>query len=201
MSLTVIIAIVTCLISFLAFNNHSLIDKLIFYPFRIWRNNEWHRLVSCSFIHADVGHLLFNMLAFWSFGTYVEQYFSMLFPFGASLYVVMYFGAVALADSYNLFTQKNNYAYRSLGASGGVAAVVFASILLNPTGGISIMFLPSIPAYIFGPIYLLYSAYMAKRGGDNIGHVAHFTGSVIGFVFPILLQPSLFGRFVEQVFN
>jgi membrane associated rhomboid family serine protease len=185
MSLTISIAAVTVLISFLAFSNHSLIDKLIFQPYRIWRYNEWHRLVSCSFIHADMGHLLFNMLAFWSFGTYVEQYFAALFPFGTSLYVIMYFGAVALADVYHLFTQKDNYEYRSLGASGGVAAVVFASI----------------PAYIFGPIYLLYSAYMAKRGGDNVGHIAHFTGSVIGFVFPLLLQPSLFGRFIEQVFH
>jgi membrane associated rhomboid family serine protease len=146
-----------------------------------------------------LGHLLFNMLAFWSFGTYVEQYFLLAFPFGSVLYLLLYFGAVALADVYHLFIQKDNPNYRSLGASGGVSAIVFASILIHPTGGISIMFLPPIPAYIFGPLYLVYCIYMAKRGADNIGHIAHFTGSIIGFVFPLLLKPSLFADFINQI--
>ncbi|OJV31407.1 MAG: hypothetical protein BGO32_03295 [Bacteroidetes bacterium 37-13] len=199
MSLTIIIAIITGIVSFAAFNKHELVDKLLFYPYRMWRYNEWHRLFSCAFVHADMMHLLFNMIAFWSFGTFVEQYFGAYFPFGGTLYLVMYFGAVALADGYNLFKQKDNPGYRSLGASGGVSAVVFASILIHPMGGISIMFLPSIPAYIFGPLYLAYCAYMAKQGNDNIGHVAHFTGSVIGFVFPLLLQPALLPRFFAQI--
>ncbi len=201
MSITVMIVVVTAVISFMAFGNSQLIDKLLFYPYRMWRFGEWHRLISNAFIHADMGHLLFNMIALWSFGTYVERAFSFLFPFGTSIFVLMYFGAVAVADAYHLFSMKDNPGYKSLGASGGVAAVVFASILLQPQGGISIMFLPSIPAYIFGPLYLLYSAYMAKRGGDNIGHVAHFTGSVVGFFLPIVLKPSLFARFLEQVFG
>lgn len=199
MSLTIVIAIITVIISFSAFSRYNLVESLLFYPYRMWHYNEWHRLFSCAFVHADMGHLLFNMLAFWSFGTYVEQYFSLFFPFGAVLYLLLYFGAVALADGYNLFKQRDNPNYRSLGASGGVSAIVFASILIHPTGGISIMFLPPIPAYIFGPLYLAYCAYMAKRGGDNIGHVAHFTGSVIGFLFPLVLKPSLFLDFVNQI--
>jgi membrane associated rhomboid family serine protease len=201
MSITFIIAVITAIISFVAFSKKELVDNLIFYPYRMWRYHEWHRLFGCSFIHADGGHLLFNMIAFWSFGEYVEKDFSLLFPLGGVLYVTLYFGAVALADVYNLFRQKNNPGYRSLGASGGVSAVVFASILLHPSGGISIMFLPSIPAYIFGPLYLVYCVYMAKRGGDHIGHMAHFTGSVIGFVFPILLKPSLLSNFFYQIFG
>ncbi len=199
MSLTIIIVIVTAIISFMAFSRHELVEKLLFYPYVMWRNNEWHRLFSCSFIHADIGHLLFNLLAFWSFGTFVEGYFVAYFPMGALLYLILYFGAVALADSYNLFAQKNNPGYRSLGASGGVSAIVFASILIHPTGGISIMFLPSMPAYIFGPLYLAYCAYMAKRGADNIGHVAHFTGSIFGFLFPLLLRPALLPEFFQQI--
>lgn len=201
MSYTVLIAIITAVISFSAFSRRNLVEKLLFYPYRMWRYNEWYRAVSCAFIHADIGHLAFNMLAFWSFGVFVEDYFVNFFPNGSLLYLLLYFGAVALADAYNLFIQKNNPNYRSLGASGGVSAIVFASILIHPTGGISIMFLPSIPAYIFGPLYLAYCVYMAKRGTDNIGHIAHFTGSVIGFIFPLFLRPALLPEFFQQIFK
>ena len=202
MNITYIILIITCITSFLAFSNHNLIENLIFYPYRIWRNNEWYRLISCSFIHADWGHLLFNMFALFSFGAYIEGSFVNIFEGkGHLIFLLMYFGAVAIADIYNLFQQKDNPGYKSLGASGGVSAVVFAYILLNPFGGISIFFLPSVPAIIFGPLYLAYCIYMAKRGTDNVGHVAHFTGSIFGFVFPILFEPRLFLLFLDQIFN
>ena len=97
---------------------------------------------------------------------------------------------------------KENTQYKSLGASGGVAAVVFSYILLNPKGKIYFFFIPiGIPAFIFGPLYLLYCVYMAKRGTDNIGHLAHFTGSIFGFVFPLLFEPRLLQIFVQQLFN
>lgn len=121
---------------------------------------------------------------------------------GEVLFVILYFGAVATADLYNLFTQKNNPGYKSLGASGGVSAVVFAYILLNPFGKLYLMFIPvGIPAFVFGPLYLLYCAYMAKRGGDNIGHTAHLTGSVFGFIFPAIFEPRLFMRFIGLLTN
>lgn len=197
MNITLLIVIVTCVTSVIAFSNRQWIDHLIFWPYRIWHNNEWHRLVSCGFIHADLGHLFFNMFAFFSFGAYIEASFVNVFEGkGLALYVIMYFGAVATADIFNLFSKRDEPSYKSLGASGGVAAIIFSYILLNPYGGISLFFLPAIPAYIFGPLFLLYCAYMAKRGGDNIAHMAHLTGSVFGFVFPILFEPRLFTRFI-----
>lgn len=201
MNITLIIVIVTAITSFLAFSNVNLVNELIFWPYRIWRNNEWHRLVTCGFIHADLSHLLFNMIALYSFGIYVESAFGQLFQGkGMTLYLIMYFAAIAGADIYNLFTQKDNYSYRSLGASGGVSAVIFASILLSPFSRIYIFLIPiGIPAFVFGPLYLLYCAYMARRGGDNIGHTAHFTGSVFGFIFPIIFAPELLPRFIQQL--
>lgn len=200
MSITVFIVAVTVITSLVAFSKHELIDNLVFWPYRMWRNNEWHRLFSCGFIHADLGHLAFNMIALYSFGTFVEQAFHYLLPIGLTLYIVMYFLAVATADIYNLYTKKNDYSYRSLGASGGVSAILFASILLNPLSGIYLFFIPiAIPAIVFGPLYLIYCVYMAKRGQDNIGHVAHFTGSIIGFVFPLLFRPSLIVDFFTQI--
>lgn len=203
MSITLFLVIITGAISVMAFSNPRWMEQLIFYPYEMWRKNEWHRLVSCSFIHADWTHLIFNMLALYSFGVLVEDVFDTLFwGFGHTLYIVMYFGAVAIADIYNLFTKRDDYRYRSLGASGGVAAVIFASILFAPWSKIYLMFIPiGIPAFVFGPIYLLYSVYMAKRGGDNIGHTAHFTGAVFGFIFPLLLKPVLFVGFINSIIS
>lgn len=199
MNITLIIVAATAITSFMAFSNQNIINELIFWPYRVWRNNEWYRLVSCGFIHADISHLLFNMIALYSFGVNVEAYFGLAFHSAAlTLFVVMYFLAIAGADVYNLFTRKDDYSYRSLGASGGGSAVVFASILFDPFSKIYLMFIPiGIPAFIFGVLYLFYCAYMAKRGGDNIGHTAHFTGAIIGFVFPIIFAPQLLLRFIN----
>ena len=89
----------------------------------------------------------------------------------------------------------------ALGASGGVSAVIFASILLNPTIHIGLIFIPGdgIPAWAFGPLYLMYCAYMARRGGDNIGHTAHLTGAVFGFIFPVIFAPHLLLEFFQQL--
>lgn len=203
MNITLFIIIVTAIISFFAFSNRQMLESLIFQPYRIWKYNEWHRLVSCSFIHADMGHLFFNLFALYSFGNFVEESFIEIFlGKGLTLYILLYFGAVVTADVYNLFKKRDDENYRSLGASGGVSAVVFASILLNPFAGIYIFFIPiAIPAFVFGGLYLVYCAYMAKRGTDNIGHMAHFTGSIFGFVFPILFAPHLLTSFVNQLIH
>ncbi len=201
MNVTILIVAVTAIISLIGFSNHNLVDELLFYPYRMWRSKEWHRFISCGFVHADMGHLFFNMFALYSFGVYIEQSFDYIYETnGRVLYVIMYFGAIVTADLFNFFKQKDNPGYRSLGASGGVSAVVFAFILLNPFGKLFLFFIPvGIPAFIFGPLYLFYCAYMAKRGTDNIGHTAHFTGSVFGFIFPLIFEPHLFGRFISQL--
>lgn len=202
MSLTLIIVAVTCVISFIAFTNGRLLEGLLFWPYRVWHNKEWYRLFSGGFIHAGMNHLLFNMIALFSFGEFVEKGFYEIFgTAGPPLYITMYFLAIATSDTFNLFKRKDDYNYRSLGASGGVSAVIFASVLLNPYGSISIFFLPGIPAFIFGPLYLGYCVYMAKRGNDNIGHIAHFTGAIIGFVFPIIFRPELLTDFITLLTN
>jgi membrane associated rhomboid family serine protease len=92
--------------------------------------------------------------------------------------------------------------YNSLGASGAVSAALFASILFMPLSKIYLMFIPiGIPAFVFGPLYLAYCAYMAKKGTDNIGHDAHFYGAIFGFIFPILFKPELISLFFSQILN
>lgn len=186
-SITLIIVIITGLISFGAFNNEKLKNDLIFYPPEINRG-QIYRFITHGLIHADIGHLVFNMIAFYSFGEILEQYFVFPQVFGSSgklVYFILYVTALIIASVPDYFKHRNDYYYRSLGASGAVSAVIFSSILFNPNGGIGLIFLPglNIPGYIFGAIYLIVSTILAKRGRDNIGHGAHITGAIYGLIF------------------
>ena len=173
-------------------------QNLLLYPVKVWRDNEWHRLIASGLIHGNMPHLFFNMLSLYFAGEFVERAFAVYFGAkGATLFVIMYFGAIIVSDFYDLFKHKNNAYFASLGASGGVSAIIFALILISP---FSKFYIPiPVPAFIYGPLFLIYSAYMAKRGGDHIGHAAHFTGAVFGFVFPILFEPRLLTHFINQL--
>jgi membrane associated rhomboid family serine protease len=187
-SFTIVILILTCIISFTAFSNQKVIDDLIFYPPAITQRNQWYRFITNGVIHADIGHLAFNMFSFYMFGEFVEKYFMALFDEkGKMFFLAMYITALAVCLIPTYLQNKDNYHYRSLGASGAVSAVVFAGIFLDPTIKIGLIIIPPIiPGFIFGPLYLVLSAYMAKRGGDNINHSAHFWGAVWGVVFVII---------------
>src|SRR5918993_922216 len=155
LSITVIIVIITALVSIGGFSNPKIIDDLIFYPPAVTRQNQWYRFFTCGLIHADVGHLAFNMLALYLFGRNVELYFAYVFgDSGKFVYLVMYITALAVSVLPTYFRHKNDYHYRSLGASGAVSAVVFASILFDPISGIGLLFIPIyIAGFIFGFIY------------------------------------------------
>lgn len=186
-SITLIIVILTGIISFSAFNNDKLKNDLIFYPPEINRG-QVYRFITHGFIHADIGHLIFNMIALYSFGEVLEQFYVFPTVFGSSgklIYFILYFTALIIASVPDYFKHRNDYYYRSLGASGAVSAVIFSSILFNPNGGIGLIFLPglNIPGYIFGAIYIIVSTILAKRGKDNIGHGAHITGAFYGLIF------------------
>ena len=205
-SITVIIVVLTCIVSFLAFSNQNIIDHLIFYPPAISSRNEWYRFFSCGFIHADIAHLAFNMISLYLFGRLVEAVFVQIFAeTGELLYGLMYVTALGASLVPTYQAHKDNYSYRSLGASGAVSAVVFAGIFLFPTQEIGFMFLPPIiPGFIFGPLYLFISAYMSKRGGDNINHSAHIWGAVYGIAFLIAASFALsdfnpFVNFINQI--
>ena len=200
-TITIVIIIVTCIVSFLSFSNSDLENKLIFYPPAVSQNNEWYRFFSCGLIHKDIPHLLFNMYALYLFGqgqgeSGVEFDFMLIFKdLGKLLYLLLYVSAlgVCLIPTYN--SHKNNSQYRSLGASGAVSAVVFAYILFNPMQGVGLIFLPIfIPGFLFGIIYLLISYWLSKKGGSNINHSAHIWGALFGIVF-VLIACRLFGDY------
>ena len=79
LSITVIVVIITSLVSIGGLSNPKIIDDLIFYPPAVTRQNQWYRFFTCGLIHADVPHLLFNMLSLYLFGRFVEGAFEDLF--------------------------------------------------------------------------------------------------------------------------
>ena len=204
-SVTVIIVMATSVISFIGFSNQNLINELIFYPPAISERKQWYRFFTCGLIHADIAHLAFNMISFYYFGRFVESFFKSYFDAGALLYIVLYVSALAICLLPTYMKQKDNYQYRSLGASGAVSAIVFAGIFLSPLSGIRIFFIPiDIPGFVFGPLYLIISAYLSKRGAGNINHSAHFWGALYGIAFLIATSFALskydpVTTFIEQV--
>jgi len=196
-----VIALIS-VVSFLAFNNRELFAKLKFNPYLIHEKKEYHRFVSHGLVHADLAHLLINMFVLYSFGSIVEYIFREIFNSrGNLLYLLLFIGALAFSSLFDYGKHKKDIYYNAVGASGAVAAVVFSSILLFPAGEIYLFFIPiGIPAPIFGLLYLVYSAYMAKKGTDNIGHNAHFWGAIFGVAFTIAIKPSVFLSFLDQVF-
>ena len=197
MTITLAIIVFTCLVSISAFSNAKLMDDLIFYAPAIARRKQYYRFLSHGFLHADYLHLAFNMLALYSFGQAVE---TMLFSndcvFGSKgklFYILLYVGALIVATIPDYLRHKDNYNYKSLGASGAVSAVIFAAIALLPQLPIRFFFIPiDIPGYIFGILFLAVSAYLDKRGGGNINHSAHFWGAAFGLIFTFVFG-YLFG--------
>lgn len=200
-SITVIIILMNVVISLVAFQDMETFNKLCFWPVKIWHEKEWLRLLSGSFLHANMPHLFFNMLSLYFFGPVVENNFSYIFGGTANtMFIVFYMLAAVGANIPDLYQHRYNESYRAVGASGAVSAVIFSSILFDPLSRIGIFPIPvGIPAFLFGGIYLLYSAYMAKRGGDNIGHLAHFSGAVFGLIFPLLFHPNLFSECLHKI--
>ncbi|NCI50297.1 rhomboid family intramembrane serine protease [Sediminibacterium roseum] len=183
---TIIILLLTCVVSFTAFSNDKIINDLIFHPPAITNRKQWYRFLTSGFIHADFVHLAFNMYTFFLFGNKVVEptFIEIFHTSGKMLYVVLYLTALVVCLLPTYLKHKNDYHYRSLGASGAVSAIIFVGIVQYPMMKLQIFPLPiPIPAFIFGPLYLGISAYLAKKGRGNINHSAHIWGAVYGIVF------------------
>ncbi|MBN8213190.1 MAG: rhomboid family intramembrane serine protease [Xanthomonadales bacterium] len=196
--ITLALIAVTVLVSWQAWERPRLLERLILWPPAIDRQQQYDRLLTHGFIHADGMHLIFNMITLYSFGQMMEGYFSArITPIG---YLLFYLSAVVVAILPTFMKYRHDPSYRSLGASGAVSAVLFASILLDPWNGIYLFMIPiPIPAFIFAGLYVWYSIWMDKRGGDNINHSAHLWGGLYGMMFTLLQQPELAGQFLRRL--
>jgi membrane associated rhomboid family serine protease len=212
LSITLVIVIVTSLVSISAFNNRRIMDDLIFYPPAIKRG-QWYRFFSCGLIHADVGHLIFNMFALYIFGagqnkSGVEYWFAEIFGTnGKWIFLLMYILTLGACLIPTYAKNKDNYHYRGLGASGAVSAVVFVKILFEPVNGIGLFFIPIfIAGFLFGIVYILISNWLDRKGSGNVNHSAHIFGALFGVGFTIIACKVLsdypvLTNFIDQIKN
>ena len=194
--LTLILIAVTVLVTWMAFNNPRLLDRLILWPPAIDRKHQYDRLLTHGFIHADWQHLLFNMVTLFFFGRFAEQ--EMVPMIGPVGFVLFYLSAIVIAILPTYLRHRHDVQYRSLGASGAVSAVLFAFILVQPWSLIFVFFLP-VPAILYGVFYVGYSFWMDRQGGDNTNHNAHLSGAIYGVLFMLLMEPRIAGLFLERL--
>ncbi len=203
---TIFIVLVTALISYGAFQRYDVFEKLLLSPYRTFHGQQWYRLITHGFVHADWVHLIINMLVLFSFGRSVENIFSQLEGYGVVgngkiMFLVLYVSGLVVASLSSLFKHKDTPQYRSVGASGAVAAVVFTHIFFQPWSKLYFWAVLPIPGIVFGLLYLGYAHYMSRKPGhDNINHDAHFYGAVYGLIFPLLLDINLISTFIDQLF-
>ena len=192
--ITLLLIAATALVSWLAFNNARLMERLILWPPAIQRRHQYDRLVTHGFIHADFQHLLFNMITLYFFGRLIERFFSAYI--GEVGFLMFYLSALVVAILPTYLGHRNDAGYRSLGASGAVSAVLFAFILLQPWSMIYVFFLP-LPAIVYGVLYVGYSIWMDRQGRDNVNHSAHLWGAGYGVLFTLLLEPRVGPAFLQ----
>jgi membrane associated rhomboid family serine protease len=201
MTATNLLLIFTCLVSWQAFQNPNLFDKLKHHPYVESREKEYYRWLTSGLIHADFLHLGINMFVFWQFGNVVEKIYQSEFGenMGRILYVLMYLTAIVFSDLPTFRKHRDNPYYMAVGASGAVSAVVFTFILYYPWAEMSLYGIIPFRAIIGGVAYLVYEQWASQNAKDNIGHDAHFAGAIYGIVFTMILNPSTFSTFIDKI--
>ena len=193
---------VTGVITYMAWQNERLFNKLLLSPYAMIRNKEYYRILTHGFLHANWTHLIINMLVFWSFGRVLLVNFIVFWDYaGIWLFISLYLSSIIVSSLYSIAKHKDDYNYSAVGASGATSAIVFGSIFFDPWNMIYFFGIIPIPGILFGVIYLVYSYRMSKKGTDNIGHDAHFWGAVYGFTFPIFFKPELWEYFTHRLLN
>ena len=183
----ILIVIITAniLFSLKGFNDLAFFRKFEFHIGSI-RAGEQIRMVTSGFLHADIGHLFFNMFTLFMFAPVVIDHFS------SGSFLLIYMGSLVFGSLLTLLMHKNDYNYRAIGASGAVTGILYSAILIQPSMSLYLFFIPiAIPAYIFGIGYLMYSIYGMRAKNDNIGHTAHFGGAIGGYLLTIVKEPAM----------
>ena len=173
------------MISIKGFSDDLFFDK---YKFQIGAviRGEKVRMLSSAFLHVDYLHLILNMYVLYIFAPVI------ILNLGIIKFLILYFGSLLAGSILTLSYHKKELYYTAVGASGAVAGIIYAGILLNPDMKLIMFPLPiPIPGYIFGIGYLVYSIYGMKNKVGNIGHAAHLGGSIGGFGLVLLVYPEV----------
>lgn len=198
MTVTLILIGITSIVSWLAWQNAKLLDALILWPPAVHKQRQWYRLLSYGFVHANFQHLLFNMITLYFFGRIIEGVITD--KIGAVGYVLFYLGGVLASILPSYGEHRDDVAYRSLGASGAVSAVLFAFILFQPWAMIYVFFFP-VPAIVYAVLYTGYTLWANRRGGDGVNHSAHLWGAAYGVAFVLVLRPEMMRLFLDRLLH
>lgn len=198
--ITLPIILITAVFSIAAFSRPELMARYQFNPYMVAHRKQWYRFVTHAFLHADWLHLIINMLVLYSFGKGVEWNFYRFFGEAAVwVYGGLYMGAILAASVTTYRKNRENHWYNAVGASGAVSAVLFSYVVFDPFGTILLYGILPLPAIVWALLYIFYSAYMGRRGGDNINHDAHLWGGFFGMVYTLAINPAIARSFIEQI--
>ena len=177
------------------FGTPQLLDRCLFRPYFLVRRRRYETLFTSGLVHADLMHLLFNMVTFYFFAFGLERII------GTISFVILYLLGLLLSHLGTWYKHQNNPEYASLGASGAISAVLFAAIIYLPDMKLMILPIPiPIPAPLYALGYLAYSYYASKNETGRINHDAHLGGALTGLAFVALTDPGRYPAFFDAVF-
>ncbi len=180
-----LVAIITAGITYKGLADQTYRDHHVFDIDGILIHKEYRRLISSGFLHANWWHYAFNILALLSFATVIESELSV------PSFIALYFVSLIAGNLLALYIHRNHGDYRALGASGAVSGIIASAILLDPTGKISLLFIPiEFTSWIFGLIFIGISLIGIGKQADLIGHEAHLGGLLAGLIGTAFLSPS-----------
>ena len=183
----IILIIANLVFSYKGFTNNAFFESYKFEVDRILINKDYKRLVTSGFLHVGWMHLIFNMLSLYFFSGLIEG------TLGEIRFLVIYFASLIGGNLLSLFIHRNHAGYSSVGASGAICGIIFASIALFPGIGIGFFGLPfSIPNWLYGIAFIAFSIYGIRSNKNNIGHEVHLGGALIGMIVAIIMEPSAF---------
>ena len=181
-----LIILINIIFSYKGFRNKFFFDR---YKFDILKldSGDLVRMISSGFLHVDYNHLIINMLTLYFFADYV------VYGVGWVNFLIIYIVSLLLGNYFSYKFHRNQKNYTAVGASGAVSGIVYSSILIFPDMKLFFIFFPiPMPGYFFAVGYLIYTIYSMKRQNDNVGHTAHFGGSIAGILTTLLISPELF---------
>lgn len=171
------------------FRAPRIIDMCLFRPYHFLRKRQYSTMILSGFVHADVGHLLFNMFTFYFFALPMERFL------GTIPFLILYFFGLIISHTCTWYKHKDHPGYASLGASGAISAVLLAYIVYFPTTTLMIIPIPvPIPAFLFAIGYVGYSYWASTHSAGRINHDAHLCGAISGLIFVAATDPAAFGR-------
>ena len=181
------------LVGFWALRRKRYRKYFVFIPSRENESRSVVGTVVSHFSHGDLGHLVVNLLALYLFGPRVEE------ALGPTAYLIVYLASGAVGTFFVWVFHRKNRRYAALGASGCIAGVLFAWVVLDPTSSIRLLFFPvAIPAPLFAILYLGLSS-LQMGGRDGVAHEAHIGGALAGLALTGLLSAEGFEPLVGAV--